>query len=319
MGGGGLVVVEGVGHGPTRGLLHDQVEGGLRQSELWSGEYQRRHRDEGRAVDGLLGVRSGVPAFRGVRRRQVAVAGDEDLFGDEGVGRGAAHAGHEPGVLDGQVRHRNEDHSRRAVRAGLVGHADDRPLSVGRARCRAPAAGDGEAAVDRAGGSGGREDTRDAGGRVVRPDIVLGLTREQSDIPGTNIKQCRRPRRRPAGARDLPGHLEAGTHVGLQTAVAGRLQDGQQPGPGESLDVLLHHPPFAIGALGVTGQQREQLRGAPHQFGAQLPVGGGGSRSVECDRHRSSSFSGLCRAAGGIRQHQCGCTFQRTTSAADPA
>ena len=79
---------------------------------------------------GTCAAFGGVHAADRRRERHVAVVGHEHVVRHDRVGSGPAHAGHEPGVVDRGLRHREQHDALVDGFTGLVehGHAADSPL-----------------------------------------------------------------------------------------------------------------------------------------------------------------------------------------------
>ncbi len=210
---------------------------------------------------------------------QHPVFGDEYVVRDQAVAAAGAHPGDEPGVLQGHVGGRDENHPLVDDIARLVGHGNAQPGPVGvqGARVVVPAAADLPSALDLAGGAGRGEDPGDLRVGVGAEHVVLRLFAEQAHRPGHDVGQGHDPGGAAVGFGDGGGHVEHGAHAGFVPAVALRDGDLEHAGVGEGLNALLGHSAVLLTLRGILADQRLELLDPGDELDGvgNLCVGGG--------------------------------------------
>src|SRR6478752_1475547 len=253
----------------------------------------RRHADDRRG-DGVGEYGAERDAVQRPRVELVARAGDlgdagdtqRPVPGDEGVvhhdvvAAGAAQPDRVPHVVDGVVAGRQQERAEVHGLARVVGDdaAEQDPAGV------VAAGGEAPPSIERVpvfrflcpagGGIGGGH----PGGRVGAPDVVLGLLREQGELPGVHADHRGDPAGGPARDVDQPDRGEERDRVRLQAARGLRLEQPEETRLFERLDRLGRDDAGVFGLLGALSQGGEQFAdssGALHVLDAYCRHMGG--------------------------------------------
>jgi len=146
------------------------------------------------------------------------------VLGDQRVAAGAPHAGCEPGVLDGQVRHRDQGQPGVGWCPAIAGHrdSDHGPVGVQRIGRPCPLAGHDLTAVGALYVPARGEHAGHFRVGVASPDILLGALGVQRGEPVAHVDEADRPAGRTATAGKLGGDPDLRLQADLVPAEAPR-------------------------------------------------------------------------------------------------
>jgi hypothetical protein len=203
----------------------------------------------------------GAGAPRDVREAERAVGGDEGAVDDDVVAARAAQPHRVPHVVDAVVAVRQQE--RAEVHGPFLGvehdAAEQHPGRVVAAGGEAPPAVQPVTSLGQVRLAGGRVAGGHAGGGVGAPDVLLGLRREQRELPGVHANDGGDPPGGTAGAGD---HADGGVErdrVRLEAAEPGRLEQPEEARLLQGLDRLGRHHPRVLGLLCPLPERREKL------------------------------------------------------------
>ena len=200
-------------------------------------------------------------ALGDVREAQRPVLGHEGAVHDDVIAARAAQPHRVPHVVDGVVAGRQQERAEVDGLALLIQDdaAEQHPAGVVTAGREAPPAVEPVAPFGQRRLSGGRVGGGHPGRGVGAPDVVLGLRREQGELPGMHADHRGDPPGRAARAGDEPDGGEERDRIRLQAAEPGRLEQPEEARLGEGLDRLGRHHPAVLGLLCALPEHREEF------------------------------------------------------------
>ncbi len=189
-----------------------------------------------------------------------AVPRHEDVLDLQRLAAGALQAHHVPVVDDLVVADRDQE-AAEVHRPAVLDHrtADERPGGMVTAGRPAPRAVDDVAAVGHHAGAHRGVRGGDPHGRILAPDVLLGLLLEVGQVPVVHTEDARRPTGRPAGAGQPAHRLEEQRRVALQAAPLLGLDELEEADLVELGDGRVGNPAQVLGLLGPLAQIREQF------------------------------------------------------------
>src|SRR2546427_457504 len=245
-----------------RRLVAKRRERSQRDADGRGADARRKDEPEGQAVEWrVVDDGAGIRQIERIAVRVGPVLGHEGIVHHQILAPGAAEPDRIPRVVDRVVRAWDQKGPR--VRGGsfLEGRrdaAEHGPVAeVAPARER-PAAMEAETSIDPLHGPRGRQRRRKLDARVLTPDAVMRLRREEAEMPVVNTDHAEDPGARAADGSDLYDRLVERAGIELVAAIALGLETTKEPGLLEVSEGLVGQPPELFGMDGAFAQRREQ-------------------------------------------------------------
>ena len=239
-----------------------------------------------------------------------AVPGHEHVLDHDRVRPGAAQADHVPDVVDLVVRARDQEAAEIDGAAVLEDRAtDDDPRGMVAPGGPGPRAIDPVAAVHDLAGAHRGVGGGDAHVGILGPYVLLGLLREQGQVPVVDTDDPGHPSGGAARARDVADSRVEQYRVGLVAAPLLRLEQPEEPRLLQRLDRVVGDAAKILGLL-CTFPQGGQQRVDPLQYLVALVVAHWTLPSVPemiaCFETRTRSHSCRDRGIAARRRLFCG-------------
>ena len=192
--------------------------------------------------------------------RQEPVARNEDVLDHEVVAAGCLQSDDVPDVVDAVIGTGDQE-AAEIDRLAVLDHrpAHERPGGVVAARGPLPRAADQVATVDDDAGTHRRVRGRHAHGRVLAPDVLLGLLIEQCEVPVVHTDDRGDPAGGTACAREAAHGFVEQRRVALQTTPLLGLEQFEEADLVEFGHRLVGQPAQFLGGGRALGDTREEI------------------------------------------------------------
>ena len=264
----GLFFVLRISDAAPTGFFGHVFEGCPAKAQLRTGQFDGQLRKQRSLVTDLVPVLGVVIALNGVAHAKHAVIGNEGLPDHQGIRPCGAHAGHVPGVFDGNIFHGDQREAIIKLVALRVHERNPqhRPVGVVTAAGEGPLSGDFITAGDFFGRRPGRKNATDPRVGILAPDVALRPVGVKARQPRANRNDEKDPTGRTAAhserCRDF--HLRRERH--LMSAETPRRLGLPKTRIVQGFDGGFRYPALRVGLGHVFSQQWSQGKGCIDQF-----------------------------------------------------